>query len=518
MAPQEISCALLTRTLEEFLAASRDAVVLENGALIFDLQAARYSLSGDHGKCLLHLWSAERNLVRRVLDAEQKANVLRLSVQRMGQARPSRLEICLRRDARAPAARKAARSAYQQVLERILTRHDPDSRLGRLTSAMDLERSFGPVYARGLTRRGQSAFAVLGVNAQETQTAVDGSLTFGILWLEKCRESHAGKLMVEGLKLFVPAGRSAVVRQRMAYLNSAAAKWQLYELDEREETITEADCRDRGNLDTRLARLSDDSITLERFADAIAQVRAVLPDADIEVLSPGEISFRCRGLEFARARMATESSFRGHPELFCGTGAHETLWTEESAPRLTDAIQRLAAARSSHGRRDHALYRIHPERWLETLVAKDVSVIDSSLAHRPCYAQVPAFSAADRSMVDVLALTRSHRLAVLELKADEDIHLPLQGLDYWSRVAFHHARGEFSRFGYFPGVELSPQPPLLYLVAPALHVHPATDTLLHYLAPEIEWTLAGIGEGWRERVLTVFRKRSSDASSPARLQ
>jgi hypothetical protein len=38
-------------------------------------------------------------------------------------------------------------------------------------------------------------------------------------------------------------------------------------------------------------------------------------------------------------------------------------------------------------------------------------------------------------MIDVLAVTREGRLAVLELKAEKDIHLPLQGLDYWSRVA-----------------------------------------------------------------------------------
>jgi len=35
-------------------------------------------------------------------------------------------------------------------------------------------------------------------------------------------------------------------------------------------------------------------------------------------------------------------------------------------------------------------------------------------------------------MIDVLAVTLEGHLAVLELKADEDIHLPLQGVDYWS--------------------------------------------------------------------------------------
>ena len=51
-------------------------------------------------------------------------------------------------------------------------------------------------------------------------------------------------------------------------------------------------------------------------------------------------------------------------------------------------------------------------------------------------------------MAEVLTVTRQGRLAVVELKADEDIHLPLQGLDYWSRVAWHHSRGEFQRYGY----------------------------------------------------------------------
>jgi hypothetical protein len=121
--------------------------------------------------------------------------------------------------------------------------------------------------------------------------------------------------------------------------------------------------------------------------------------------------------------------------------------------------------------------------------------------------EVPAFSASDRAMLDVLTTTRDRRLAVVELKADEDIHLPLQGLDYWSRVQWHHARGEFQKFGYFPGRELAEQDPLLLLVAPALHVHPATDTVLRYVDFAIDWTLVGIDERWRDRVRVIFRKR-----------
>jgi hypothetical protein len=171
----------LTRTVQDFLSEASGAVVLEDGAVAFDLGQAKYSISGDYNKCLLHLWSAERNTVRRVLDAEIKNGVLKLAVQRLGQSRPTRLEICRERDRRSPSAKKVARTSYEQKLRRALDRHFPGFAVTRLTTAIDLEKSFGPIYARGLLRKGQSAFAVLGVNASETQASIDAALTFGIL-------------------------------------------------------------------------------------------------------------------------------------------------------------------------------------------------------------------------------------------------------------------------------------------------------------------------------------------------
>ncbi|MGC2368517.1 MAG: hypothetical protein WA474_05595, partial [Candidatus Sulfotelmatobacter sp.] len=163
----------LTRTVQDFLSEAAGAVVLENGAVAFDLAQSKYSISGESNRCLLHLWSAERNSVRRVLEAEVKNGTLRLAVQRLGQARPSKLEICRERDRRSPTVRRVARIAYEQKLRRTLDRHFPEFKVTKLTTAVDLEKSFGPVYARGLIHRGRSAFALLGVNAQETQQSID---------------------------------------------------------------------------------------------------------------------------------------------------------------------------------------------------------------------------------------------------------------------------------------------------------------------------------------------------------
>jgi hypothetical protein len=504
----------LTHTLQDFLAEAAGAVVLENGAVTFDLAQSKYSISGEYDKCLLHLWSGERNTVRRVLDAEVKNGTLKLFVQRLGQARPTKLEIYREHDRRSPSARKVARSSYEQKLRHALERHFPGFAIPRLTTAVDLEKSFGPIYARGLLRQGQSAFAVLGVNASETQASIDASLTFAILWLEACRNSSAGKFLVEGLRLFVPHGCSALVRERMANLNRAAAKWSLYELDERHDALAEIDCSDRGNVATRLVHASDESAARERFAESIARINAILPNCKVAVLSPAELAFRWRGLEFARARMGAEAiTFRSKQEIVFGVGAEERVLEERSFPFFLQLLTALRDTRHPYGPRQQPLFRLRPERWLESLVVADVSVIDERLDSHALYSQVPAFSAADRAMLDVLTVTHAGRLAVVELKADEDIHLPLQGLDYWSRVHWHHGRGEFPRFGYFSGRELSAERPLLYLVAPALHVHPATDVLLRYLSPEIEWEFVGIDERWREGVKVIFRKRSGRTPS-----
>jgi hypothetical protein len=507
---------MLGRIVAEFLHDASGAVVLEDGAVAFDLAQAKYSISGEHNKCLLHLWSAERNAVRRVLDAEVKNGMLRLAVQRLGQAHPTKLEICRERDRRSPTAKKAARAAYEPKLRRALERQFPGFAVMRLTSGVDLEKSFGPIYARGVIQAGQRAFAVLGVNGSEMQASIDAALTFGILWMDVCRENphfsqkhgvgHAG--LVEGLILFVPAGCSALVRERMANLNRGAAKWRLFEFDERDDSVVEIDWTDRGNVATRLAHATNETAAQERFAESIARVQTILPSCEAAVLSPAEISFRWRGLEFARARMgAEEVTFRSKQEIVFGVGGEERVLEEGNFALFVQLLTALREARHPYGPRQDRLFRLHPERWLESLVRTDVSVIDDRLEPESVYSQVPAFSAADRAMIDVLTLTQEGRLAVVELKADEDIHLPLQGLDYWARVEWHHGRGEFLKFGYFGGRELSAEGPLLFLVAPALHVHPATDVLLRYISPDIEWAFVGIDERWREGVRVVFRKR-----------
>lgn len=146
-----------------------------------------------------------------------------------------------------------------------------------------------------------------------------------------------------------------------------------------------------------------------------------------------------------------------------------------------------------------------PERQLERQVRTHLTTAVPGL-REPVYGQVPAFASTDRDLVDLLATDVNGRLAVLELKTQEDIHLPVQALDYWLRVHWHQQRGDFTARGYFPGVALLNQPPRLYFVAPALRLHPSNDTVLRYFSPEVDAERIGVAEDWRWQLRVVHRK------------
>jgi hypothetical protein len=518
----------LGRALEAFLAEHPRAAVIEEGRVLFDMASAKYALSTEHGRCVLHLWSEERNLVRTVVALDPKHNALRLQVRRFGQTKPQLLQLVPDRDQRTPTTRTAARTKYLRVLERVLGRCFPDFTAEGVRNAMDLEHSFGPAYARGTLVRGSggggTAWAVIGVGHDETQSTIDGALTLGILWLAYCREHSGGRRLFEGLKVIVPHGTSETTRARMAWMNPALAKWELYELDERTDELIRLDPADQGNLDVRLTHAFNREAALERARAGIERIFSLLPSpasgrVEVWPRSAAEVAFLLHGLEFARVRQAVAShTFARLDEITFGAGPNETALTEETEALFRELVGRLLDRRHPGGDMRDPLYRLQPERWLESALRQDLLEMEPGIVPQCVYSQVPAFAASDRGTLDLLTVDRAGRLLVIELKADEDLHLPLQGLDYWLRVrrlqgdsAQTGGRDTLHRHGYFPGIELADAPPRLHFIAPALRIHPANDTVLRYLSPQVEWTLIALDEHWRERRRVVFRKRSGDS-------
>jgi hypothetical protein len=520
------SAAILAKTIEEYLTCHPAAAVLEDGRVLFDMRTSRYAVTEQHGRCLLQLWSEERNLMRTVVGLEERAQCLRVMTRRMGAAKPQALELVPTSDRRTPTARDGARRNYLRLLERALTRRFVGSKVDGLRSAMDLEHSFGPAYVRGRLVRGTVADAVIGVSAAESGAMVDGILTLGILWLDHCRQKGDGRRHFGGLKVIVPAGAWRTTAERMAWLNHGAAEFELYTLDERSEELEQVDFRDTGNLDSRLVHAFSAAAALERCAAGIARLMGLIPEAarervEVRASSASEVGLHLHGLEFGRVRHGfAGGSFTQQDEVTFGAGANETPLRDETEAMCGELVARLFESRRPDGVHTDPLYRMQPERWLEAELRAGIAELLPGLRGDLMYSQVPALSTGDRGMLDLLTLDRNGRLAVIEVKADEDLHLPLQALDYWIRVralnadrqstAGGRALSAFERKGYFSGTEVSELSPRLLLAAPALRIHPANEPVLRYFSPQVEWELVAVSEHWRRELKVVFRKRWSD--------
>jgi hypothetical protein len=517
--------ARLAQQIEEYILKHPAAAILEEGRVLFDMRSARYTTKDAHGRCLLELWSDERNLVRTVVEVHERAASLRLMTRRMGVTRPQALELVASSDRRTPTARDAARRNYQRLLERVLTRHFIGAKVDGLRSAMDLEHSFGPAYIRGRLLKGTAADAIIGVGECESGAVVDGILTLGVLWLDLCRQKGDVRRHFGGLKVIVPAGAWRTTAERMAWLNDAAANFELYTLDERSEELAKVDINDTGNLESRLMHAFSAAAAIERCKAGVDRLMELVPEAarrriELRASTPAEVGLLLHGLEFARVRHgAAAHSFTSKDEATFGAGANETVLTEDNEDACRELFTRLFLSRHASGAHNDALFRMQPERWLESKLRMEIGELLPEIRGEAVYSQVPAISSGDRGMLDLLALDHRGRLAVIEIKADEDLHLPMQALDYWIRVRALNADRQmpagatrllsaFERAGYFPESEVSELEPRLMLIGPALRIHPANEPVLRYFSPKIQWELIALNEDWRRELNIVFRKRS----------
>ena len=488
--------AEVERALRELLASGK-VEVHENGRWLAALSELQFEVRRQGSYTLIHLWSEERNLVRRVLHVtECSAERVRLEVQRFGRSKPDTLEfIC---PDRARSAQRESREKFRERFRQLLDEQFPDEQIDSLSVSPDLEHSLSGCFVRGILHRGSQAWAVIAAGPDEDAATIDSILTFGLVWLDRARHLTQRRTMA-GLRLFLPQDSGRITAHRLAALDPST-RIELYELLEARHRARPVDPRDIGNLATWLTPQREAESALAEARPATEKILRLAPEAMAAGVPPGtgDVALRFRGLEFARWH-------RGKVAFGLGEQRHELIpRSERELKRLVEQLKTFRHA----GCADTAqpLYRMQAERWLESLVQEDPRRIDPRLDPAHLYAQVPAFAAGDRGVIDLLGVTRDGRLAVIELKAAEDIHLVLQAVDYWLRVRWHHQQEDFQRYGYFPGTHVQPKAPLLYLVAPGFQFHPATDVLLRYLARDVEVARVGLNENWRRGLRVVFRQ------------
>ena len=475
--------------------------VREDGELMAGLVDPECEFREPSGRLVINLWSGGATLVRRIEAVLARTeDRLELAVKKFGATRPGRLELRSRDVPLAPG--RVTRAQFRSRFRELLAGQFPDEDVLSLTASPDLKRSLSGNYARGIQSRGKQAYAVVGVPPAETAASTDAALVCALLWLDYTRE-HNPKKHIAGVRLFLPEGRATVTAHRLQAL-SRDLPLELYEFDWARASVRRMDPRDSGNLDSRLvARREVERLQSEaaRAADSCGLRVGESPVAGLDsVVVPGTraVSWRFRGLEFARYEGGLLRVV-DHSGNLVSAGAQPAL-----VPRRLEELRQFRRPDAPDPR--HPLFRAQAERWLESMILEDPARIDPRIDSRFVYSQVPAFSFTDRAVLDLLGATRDGRLVVLELKVDEDLQLLPQALDYWLRVRWHRRQGDLEALGYFPGLPLADRPPLLYLVAPGLRFHPATDTLLRFVSKEVEVVRVGLNEDWRKGVRILFRQ------------
>jgi hypothetical protein len=468
--------------IQTFLESAKAPALLEPGEKPFPIIEGNYEIVWDGVRLRLQVWDRERNWSRRISALlEVKPGLVTLEAERFG-GKTSKLQLV---DQERPQSRTATqkhdRQWFRESLRRLLSKQYPRWEIAELSSEPDLQRTLSPAYPRALLVLGTERWAVIGA---PPESDVDGALAFGLIWLDYLRTRD--REPVKGLQIWLPEGSERNTLLRLRWLNPMVAHFAVHLYSE-EGFARTADPEDVGNRDTRLPVRPEQS-----FFDL--QLSGVEKLEGVDVVEQGEARVvRLRGLELARAK--------ADGLMLTFDGARRRC----SASELDSLARELAKRRNASADRQHPLYLRSPEAWLEAELRRSLQALDGSLESKPVYGQVPAFSAGDRGVMDLLAVNFQKRLAVIEIKASEDLQLPLQALDYWMRVKWHLDHGEFESKGFFPGLALSREAPKLYLVAPSLEWHPTTETILRYFSPQIDVERIGLAMDWRSRIDVAFR-------------
>ncbi len=470
---------VLVAAIRAFLSSCRRPVVVDFGDKPVALNSGAFALDCRAGRVVLEAWSDERSLSRRILSIDSaKPGVLECTVQRFGGAKGSLTFLDLERPQTAARSQRSLRQNFAEQFRRMLARQFPGWQIPSLTAAQDLRRSFSSIFPRAHLCRGTRHIAALACPAVENEPEL---LSFALLWFDYLR-SRLPSSSACGLCLFLPETAGNLTAHRLRWLSKHKLHIQMFRFNEH-GMAGEVDPLDLGNLDTRLLK-SAGPIELPPDLHSLGAMPGVgcVPDTS-------GFSIRFRGLEFARL---------DEDKLSLGIETPQTIRRTDVA-QVENFAAHLASIRSVPA---------FPERWFESAIRQDLQALDPELLSSPIHGQVLTFAAGERQLIDLLAISYHGQLSVLELKTEEDIHLPMQGLDYWMRVRWHLERGELGHL--FPSVELAKVPPKLLLVAPALCFHPANEIVLRYFEPEIAVERVGVNSDWESKLRIALRLNGAE--------
>ncbi|MFZ1701939.1 MAG: hypothetical protein WBO10_05105 [Pyrinomonadaceae bacterium] len=209
-------------------------------------------------------------------------------------------------------------------------------------------------------------------------------------------------------------------------------------------------------------------------------------------------TLRFNGLPFARVR-----TMMGVEKAWFGIGRERRVLCAENWDDVLETVALLKANRAfdSENKR-HGYYRTAPEAWLESILRRDIRLLDANLILSPIYNQFRS----SNDKIDLLALRKDGRLVIIELKTQPDREMVFQAIDYWRKIELQRRRGVLAASDLFDGREISEKPAIIYLAAPAWSFHRDFEFFARSVSPDIELWRFELHENWREQVRAVARQ------------
>lgn len=459
-----------------------------------------------HKRLLLSCWTEKGNQLWRVLSWDWNGQLLELEISRRMGREHALIQLVPRVTAKHVAATiRAARQLRCDCLAQLAASLEPDTTVERLILSRGTRPGQPGRYAQILLRRRHDRIAVTGPVVPSHPASVDAFLSSALLWFRRTSD-RIKPPPVEQLWLIVSPALLKPIHYRLALLRDGLRNIvRVFTVNDDLSGLSEQYCPDKQELwRKKLARFPP--VAAAAPSELSAAIIAEAPEAiDVVHARHGE-TLRYFGLPFARVR-----SLLGHQRLWFGIErAHrrlldETTWSDWQN-LLRDLCEHRTATALDHR---HAFYRAAPEAWLESLLRRDIRMLDPGLIIAPLHAQFRTARGAKLGIrpIDLLALRQDGRLVVIELKVSEDREHVLQGADYWRRVEAHRRRGHIGKARLFGERTIRDEAPLVYLVAPTLRVHPAFQTLAHCISHDIEIYRFDINEDWRSGVRVMRRLR-----------
>jgi hypothetical protein len=557
------------RAIDELVGVHNEWFLAQDGGAPLAIASGEFDFSIDHRRLIFSSWTETGFRSWRVTGWNWTGEKLVMETSRRMGAEKSTLELVPRVSARAlvagiAAARYARCVRLAQIASEALVAQTSvcesfveDRRLKSvpLSSELKIEsvalspgmrRDQPGRYARVILRRTHERIALTATVANSDARNVDSLFSSALLWFNRL-QSGPKRPPIEKLLIATEPNILQAARQRHVLLReSLRQRIQLFEI--RGSSPTSQDTRagsppmdgkdaqfeTRGSSPTVRegeqlgdhetwhqieparpwerrnlwrARLKQfPAIVEDETIERIKQIIALRPQAIDVITSRHGQTLRYHGLPFARVRRVMNRD-----RIWFGIeGSRRRLlddYHEQDWIKLFRDLEHYRDANCSDRR--HWFYRAAGEAWLESILRRDISRLDPGLIVAPLHAQFRTSHGGPTGArpIDLLALRHDGRLAVIELKVNEDREHVFQGVDYWRRVEAHRRRGHISTARLFGDREISDESPLVYLVAPTLRFHPSFTTLAHTIAPDIEVYRFDINEGWRGGVRVVRRER-----------